>query len=69
MSILELLFSWWIVTSLGIGAIIVAEPLWRSRGPKDGGSIELDSDSDREVGRAVAGGVTKSSGRSRSRRN
>ena len=48
--ILELLFGWWIVTLLGIAAIIIAEPLWTSRRPKDGRSIDLD-EADRGVGR------------------
>jgi len=51
MSILELLFGWGIVTSLGIGAIILAEPLWSSGVPEDGASIESEGDSKHEIDR------------------
>ena len=49
MSIFELLSIWCIAASLGIAAIIVAEPLWSSR--EDGASIESEGDSKHEIDR------------------
>jgi len=42
MGVLELLFGWWIVTLLGIGSIVAAEPFWRQRHPKDCRGVECD---------------------------